>query len=155
MQALRIIREVLFRQAANPGTSIKRALNFINHTQKRRAIVFLISDFLDENYEQQLKVSGRRHDFIPIRISDPQEQVLPAAGWVVLTDTETGELLQVDTSDPILRKNFADATQQRFQQLRHCVRRAGTELIDLTTDTDYLGPIHRYMEKRLNQRVLA
>jgi uncharacterized protein (DUF58 family) len=154
-QVLRIIREVLLCQPARRGTSLKHALNFVNHIRRRRAIVFLLSDFLDDGFDRQLKVTSRRHDLIPILLADARERTLPDAGWIVVDDAETGETVELNTGDPKIRATFAAAAQQRVGSLRHRCRRAGTDLIELSTDEPYLGPIHRYLQKRLSQRLLA
>lgn len=148
-QALRIIRDVLFHRPAQRGTSLRRALNFLNHVQCRRAIVFLVSDFLDRDYERTLKVTARRHDLVPLRLFDARELALPDAGWIVVTDAETGELAELDTGDPAVRSAFARLAAERQTALRDGLRRMGTDAIEIPTNESYLLPIQRFMEKRI------
>lgn len=151
-QALRIIREVLYAKPAGRGTSLRRALTFLNQVQRRRAIAFVLSDFLDKDYERVLKASARHHDLIPIVLTDPREERLPNAGWITVQDAETGEWLEIDTGNRKLRRLFAERAQERKQALKHLFRRAGSEMIELTTDQPYILPLQRYMERRLRQR---
>jgi uncharacterized protein (DUF58 family) len=150
-QALRIIRDVLYFKAAHRGTSLKRALNFLNHAQRRRAIVFLVSDFLDEGFDRSLKVTSRRHDLIPLLIQDAREQTLPDAGAIAVADAETGEVLELDTGRPEVREAFARLSRERIEGLRGRLRRSGTDAVELTTGEPYIGPIRNYMEKRMRQ----
>jgi uncharacterized protein (DUF58 family) len=152
-QALRIIREVLCANPVHRGTSLKRALDFLNHVQKRRAIAFVLSDFLDEGYERVLKVCAHHHDLIPVVLSDPREEVLPDAGWIVVQDAESGEWLEVNTGNKRLRALFVERAKERRERLRQQFRRLGTEVIELRTDSPYLLPLQRYMDRRWRQRV--
>src|SRR5438045_3629133 len=94
---LRLIRDVLFFQPTHRGTSIREGLDYVNRVLHRRTIVFLLSDFLDRGFESALKRTGRRHDLIALRISDPREEDLPSVGLLELEDAETGEHLLLDT----------------------------------------------------------
>src|SRR6516162_1568255 len=96
---LRLIRDVLFYEPVRRGTSLKGGLDFLNRVLRRRTIVFLLSDFLDEGFEPSFKRAGRRHDLIAVRISDPHEEELPAVGLLELEDAESGERLMLDTTD--------------------------------------------------------
>ena len=114
--------------------------------------MFLLSDFLDQGFERSLKVTGRRHDLIPLLITDAREQTLPNAGWIVIEDAESGEFIEVNTGDKRVRATFAQLAHKRSEELRHSFRRMGTDLIELNTDAPYLPPIRQYMERRLQQR---
>ena len=109
---LRLIRDVLFFQPKKRGTSLQNALDYLNKVMHRRVIVFLLSDFLDEGFEKSLKRSGRRHDLVAVRITDPREEELPPVGLLELEDAETGQRLLLDTlhkrqqSDQILSSKF-------------------------------------------------
>src|SRR5205809_77978 len=121
---LRLIRDVLFFQPKHRGTSLREGLDYLNRVLHRRAIIFLLSDFLDRDFEKSLKRTGRRHDLIAIRISDPREQELPAVGLLELEDAETGERLLVDTASRHVREAFAQAARQRQESLRQLARQA-------------------------------
>jgi uncharacterized protein (DUF58 family) len=150
-QALKIIDELLFQQPQGKGTSIRKALTFLNQVQKRRAIVFLISDLLDEGHEQMLKVTARHHDLIPVVIGDKHEKQLPNVGWMVVQDPESGERMEVNTSSRKVRERFARAAEERAHARKHMFRRLGTETVELQTGQPYWRPLQRYMEQRLRQ----
>lgn len=150
-QALRIIREVLQYEARSTRTSLRTALNFINHVHTRRAIVFLVSDFLDTGFERTFKITARHHDLIPIIVGDAREQTLPDVGWLVVEDAETGELIEVNTSDRELRESFNSLARKRVDDLRQMCRRMGTDLIEVATDAPFVQPIQQFMERRIRQ----
>jgi len=104
---LRMIRELLYCQPLGRGTDLAAALEHLNRTTKRRAVVFLISDFQAANFEKPLRIASRRHDIIPIVISDPREREMPNVGLVRLQDAETGEVLTIDTSSRQSRQMYA------------------------------------------------
>ncbi|NWG14218.1 MAG: DUF58 domain-containing protein [Acidobacteria bacterium] len=103
---LRVIREILYHQPAGRATSIQTALEHLNLVVRKRAVVFLISDLLDQGFEQALKVANRRHDVVIVQMLDPREQELPDVGIVQLRDAETGEVIEVDTSVKRLRETY-------------------------------------------------
>ena len=119
---LRLIRDVLFHQPRRRGTSLREGLDFLNRVQRRRAVVFLFSDFLDEGYEMSFKRSARRHDLIAIRVTDPREEELPAVGLLRVEDAETGERLLVDTSSRRVRAAYAAAAADRREAVRQLAR---------------------------------
>src|SRR5262245_26108117 len=106
---LRLIRDVLFFQPEHRGTSLREALDYLNRVQHRRAIVFLLSDFLDTGYERLLKRTGRRHDLVAVRITDPREEDLPPVGLLSVEDAETGRAVLADTSRRAARAAYAEA----------------------------------------------
>src|SRR5215469_3573657 len=114
---LRLIRDVLFFQPTQRGTCLREALDYLNRVLHRRAIVFLLSDFLDRNYEQALKRTGKRHDLVAVPIRDPGEAELPAVGLLELEDAETGRQVVVDTSRAEVRAAFGRQARQRREQL--------------------------------------
>ena len=95
---LRLMRDILFLQPRHPGTCLKEGLDYLNRVLRRRAIVFLFSDFLDDGYARALQRTGKRHDLIGVALSDPLEQVVPSVGLLGSADAETGRTLLVDTS---------------------------------------------------------
>src|SRR5437868_1394501 len=119
---LRLIRDVLFFQPARRGTCLRDALDYANRVLHRRSIVFLLSDFLDEGFERAFKRTGRRHDLIAVRITDPREQDLPAIGLLELEDAETGQRLLLDTKSAKVRKAFAEAARRRHETVRALAR---------------------------------
>jgi uncharacterized protein (DUF58 family) len=101
--ALRLIRDILFFQPRHGGTDLRAGLDFLNRFLRRRAIVFLLSDFLDQDFDKSLKRTGKRHDLIALQITDPREHSLPPLGLMEIEDAETGQRLLVDTDDAAFR----------------------------------------------------
>ncbi len=146
--ALRLIRDVLFFQPQGRGTSIKLALDFLNRVQHRRAIVFLMSDFLDRGYERAFHRTGRRHDLTAVRITDPREEELPPVGLVELEDAETGRRLLLDTSCAEARVAYAQAGRQRRAALRQLARSSRIDLIEVSTDGGHLDALVHFFQQR-------
>ncbi len=149
---LRIIRDVLFFQPSRRGTAIRQALDYLNRILHRRAIVFLLSDFLDRGFEQSLKRTAKRHDLIAIRVADPREENLPSVGLLELEDAETSERLLLDTSSRRLREAYAQAARRRREALRQLTRAAGADFIEASTDGHHLDALIRFF--RLRERRL-
>ncbi len=148
----RLIHEILFFAPQKEGTSISNALQFLNHVFPRRAIVFLVSDFIDEGFEKVLKVTNQKHDLIAIQITDPSEATLPRAGWVTMEDAETGELVEINTHDKNVRAAYEKASLERLQAHRRMLRRAGLDLIQVRTGEPYMNELRKFFERRLAKR---
>jgi uncharacterized protein (DUF58 family) len=151
---LRLIRDVLFFQPTQKGTSIREALDYVNRVLHRRAIIFLLSDFLDEGYERAFKRTGRRHDLIAVPIRDPREVELPAVGLLELEDAETGEQLLLDTSNSALRRAYTQDAEGRLAFIRQLARSARIDLIEVSTDGGHLDALIRFFrirERRLRR----
>ena len=149
---LRLIRDVLFHQPRRTGTSLREGLDFLNRVQRRRAIVFLFSDFLDDGYEMSFKRTARRHDLIAVRLTDPREEDLPAVGLLELEDAETGERLLVDTSSRRVRAAYAAAAAGRREAVRQLARSSGIDLIEVTTEGGHLDALIRFFRLRERRR---
>ncbi len=145
---LRLIRDVLFFQPSHTGTSLREALDYLNRILHRRAIVFLLSDFLDHGYEGTLKRTGRRHDLIAIRIRDLREEELPAVGLLELEDAETGDRLLVDTAGRRVRAALAETARQRRRAFQQLTRSAGIDLVEVSTDGSHLDALIRFFRLR-------
>jgi uncharacterized protein (DUF58 family) len=145
---LRLIRDVLYYQPEHRGTSIKEGLDYINRVLRRRAIVFLLSDFLDKGFEKSFKRTGRRHDLIALRITDPRERDLPAVGLLELEDAETGERLLLDTNSRRVREAYAIAARRRAETLRQLANSAGIDLVEISTDGGHLDALLRFFKLR-------
>ena len=96
---LHMVRDLLITEPAHRKTNISQALKFLNNTLRQKTITFLLSDFLDENYEEALRVAGKKHDLIGIKVYDKMDMELPDAGLIEVEDAETGAMIWVDTSD--------------------------------------------------------
>lgn len=147
---LRLIRDLLAFEPEGRGTDIALALDRLNRVLKRRAIIFLISDFLahPQEYERALSVTSRRHDLIAITITDPREIAWPAVGLVTLTDAETGTTTQVDTTDGRWRQAFEHRIAAEREARRRAFATAKTDFINITVGQDYVAPLLSFFEKR-------
>lgn len=148
----RLIHEIIFLTPKSHRTSCANALNFLNHIFPRRAIVFLISDFIDEGYGTQLKISNQKHDVIAVQISDPSEATLPQAGWVTLEDAESGEVVEINTSDPAVRATYAKEAQAARSARKKMLRRSGLDLIEAQTGQPYISELRAFFERRIKAR---
>jgi uncharacterized protein (DUF58 family) len=152
---LRVIREILFSTPRRRGTDVVRALDFANRVTRRRAIVFLVSDFLVPEpaaLRRAVELTNGRHDLVALVVSDPRESELPAVRLVTLEDAETGEQLEIDTGDPRVRARFAEVTEARRQALRQTLRAAGVDALELDTARAYLPPLLRFFKTRAARR---
>jgi uncharacterized protein (DUF58 family) len=145
---LRLIRDVLFYEPKHRGTSLREGLDFLNRVLRRRTIVFFLSDFFDRDYENAFKRTGRRHDLIAVRLSDPGEEVLPAVGLLEVEDAESGKRLLVDTSSRQVRDDFRRRADDRRAALRQLTRAAGVDLIEVSTDGTHLDALIRFFRQR-------
>jgi uncharacterized protein (DUF58 family) len=145
---LRVIREVLFYKPQYRGTSIQTAVELLNLVIHKRAVVFLISDLLDQGFEQSLKVANRKHDFVILQIIDPLEKGLPRIGLLEIRDAETGEIACIDTSlswiQSTIRENW-EKNQNRLQKLLESHR---MDHITIETGTPYDVPLMRFFKER-------
>jgi len=149
---LRLIRDILFFQPERRGTSVREALDYLNRVLRRRTIVFLFSDFIDRDYEQAFKRTGRRHDLVAVRVTDPREEELPAVGLVELEDAESGQRLLLDTGSRAVRDAYARAAAERRATVRHLTQTAGVDLIEVGTEGGHLDALIRFF--RLRERRL-
>lgn len=145
---MRLVREVLAADETREGTDITAALRFLNNVQKRKAVVFLVSDFQDTGYEKELRVTARHHDVIACPISDPCEFELPNVGLVEMQDPESGELLLVDTGSAAVRKAFAERAAQDNGQLMRFFKRNGIDTISLSTGRPYIDDVRSLFRRR-------
>lgn len=151
---MRLVREVLASEdEAQGGTDIEGALRFLNGVQKRKAVVFLVSDFLiDKNYEKLLRATARRHDLVCVPVSDPAESELPDVGLVELEDPETGELVLVDTSSKAVRGTFAAKAAQEREDLRTFFLKTGIDTMNVQTDRPYINEVRGLFKRRARKR---
>jgi uncharacterized protein (DUF58 family) len=146
--ALRLIRDVLCCRPRGVGTSLRDALDFLNRVRHRRAIVFLISDFLDQGFERTLKRTARRHDVVAVCIVDRREGELAPIGLVELEDAETGRRILLNTSNRRIRADFAAHAAARRDALRRLARAARFDLIETATDGSHLDALMQFLRQR-------
>ena len=149
---LRVIRELLYFQPQGKRTSITIALDYLDRVLHRRSVVFLISDFIDEDYERPLQLMRRRHDMVAVSIFDPRERVLPDVGFINLQDAETGEQFLVDSSRREVRAYFAQQQEREDQQRRALFRRNGIDEVSIDITKSYVDPLVRLFHERVRRR---
>ena len=149
---LRVVRELLYHPPRRRGTDISVALTTLNRVQKRKAVVFLLSDFLDEGYEQILATVGRRHDLVALQLVDPREQTMEPAGLLRLEDAETGKEILIDSSDARFAAAYEATAQARQDQLERNLRRAGCDLVSVDVSRPVVEPLQRFFLKREKRR---
>lgn len=148
---LRVIREILAFQPKGRGTNLTRALDYLNHVQRRRAVTFVLSDFQVDDEElvrKKLRVAGKRHDVVALSLRDPREEELPVVGLVELRDAETGERVLVDTFDRNVREGFAAKARARLETLRRLLRSASVDHVEIHCETDYMQPLIKFFRMR-------
>jgi len=145
---LRVIREVLYHKPEGRGTRIEKALEHLNLVVRKRAVVFLISDLLDQGFEQSLKVANRRHDMVILQIVDPREQALPDVGIVELRDAETGEIIEVDTSMRHVREAYAANWARDRERLTKLFQSQRMDHVLIDVARPYDMPLVQFFEER-------
>ncbi len=145
---LRVLRELFYHRPKGRGTDIAVALEYLSHVLKRRAVVFLVSDFLADGFQKPLAVAGRRHDLVAVRVSDRREEELPPIGLVEFEDPETGEHVVVNTSDRRFREQYREVTRIDRESLERTLRRSGVDLVDVRTGEPYMKPLMRFFRQR-------
>jgi uncharacterized protein (DUF58 family) len=146
--ALRLIRDILAFEPQGRGTDIGAATEYLNKMLAHKAIIFLVSDFLGENVERPLKLLAQRHDVVAVTLEDPSERILPDIGLVRLVDPETGQALDIDTSDPKVRSRFDTMVATEGDKRRHLLRRLAIDEIPVNTDQGIMEPLLRFFRTR-------
>ena len=152
---LRLVREVLYYEPRGRKTDLAGALEYLNRVVRRRAVVFLLSDFQAPDFSRPLAVTGRRHDLVAVPVVDPLEETLPDVGRISLEDAESGTILEINTGDRRVRDAFARDAADRRQALTLLLRRAGVDTITLRTGEDYLPALRAFFlqrERRIARR---
>jgi len=163
---LRLVREMLMFTPKRRATDISQALVFLNHVLNRRAIIFLLTDFLhsdaggaqggsrstDRDVIQELGLTNTRHDVICLHLHDPRESSLPDAGLMTLEDVETGELLELDSARSSVRERFAAVNTNRLAELDRALIRTGVDTLRLKTTEPFAPVLQRFFEIRRGRR---
>lgn len=145
---LRVVREVLYHRPHSKKTNIRYALEYLQRVLKRSAVIFVISDFFDQGYEQLLRVLNQKHDLIALRIIDPREHELPACGWMEIEDSETGEIISVNTSNRLFRTQYAKRTRERETDLEQWFKKMGIDSVNILAGTSYIRPLIKFFRLR-------
>jgi uncharacterized protein (DUF58 family) len=149
---LRILRELLTFEPQRSGTDIRGALEYLNSVVKKRAIVFLISDLIDEGYEKAARIVGRKHDLIALHVTDPREHLLPDLGLIRLHDAERGTPLWVDSSSQRVRRHLEAGFREWQAAVKSQFQRSGVDYLPLSTDRDYVRPLIQFFKQRERRR---
>ena len=146
--ALFIVRELLTIEPKKGGTALSKALKYFNNTTRQKSIAFVLSDFLDANYEDALRIAAKKHDVIGVKIYDKMDMKLPAAGLMHVKDAETGKEKWVDSSDPFVRYKYEQEFFRVTNYGNEVFKKAGCDLLHLRTDDDYVKVLQRFFISR-------
>ncbi|MCE0522411.1 MAG: DUF58 domain-containing protein [Methylacidiphilales bacterium] len=157
---LRVVREILYFQPRHRGTDIIQALDFTNRVTRRRAVTFLISDFQTSDdqsralatLQQAIRLTHTRHDLVAMHIQDRREQELPDVGLLAIEDAETGEMLELPTSNPKVRARFTELSRRRIEALRRMLNSEGVDTLELETGESYVPPLMQFFKTRERRR---
>jgi uncharacterized protein (DUF58 family) len=147
-RALYIVRELLTSEPKRKGTNLAEALRFFNKATRQKSIAFVLSDFQDEKFEEDLKVAGKKHDLIGIKIYDRMDMQLPEAGLIGVEDAETGEMQWVDTSDYLVRTNYQQYFFNMTERCKTFFLKAGCDLLHIKTDEDFVKILQKFFVGR-------
>jgi len=145
---LRIIRELIEFEPKSKQTDVSQALKFLSGTQKKKAIVFLISDFMTDEYENTLKITSKKHDITGIRVYDIREEKMPNVGMVSMLDAETGQTVLVDTSSKSVRLNYEKYYQDKVNYFKETFRKSGSGTVNTRVDESYVTKLLGYFKSR-------
>lgn len=146
--ALFIVRELLSREPKSKGTAVSNALRFFNNSTRQKSIAFVLSDFLDANYEQALRVAARKHDIIGIKLYDKMDMELPNAGMLQVEDSESGKTKWVDTGNSFLRHQYQQEFFRVTDYSTQTFKKSGSDLLHLRTDEDYVKVLQKFFISR-------
>jgi uncharacterized protein (DUF58 family) len=146
--ALYIIRELLSAESHEKSTHLHTALRYFNNTTRQKSIAFILSDFIDADYSDVLRVTGKRHDVVGIKLYDKMDMQLPSAGLVRISDAETGKQKWVDTSSSLVRHYYEKEFFRITQYSDEVFKKAGSDLLHIRTDEDYVKVLQRFFISR-------
>ncbi len=145
---LRIIRELIEFNPESKQTNLAEALKFLSNVMKKKAIVFVLSDFIADDYHQTMKIVSGKHDVTGIRVYDKREEQIPNLGMVQMQDEETGELMLVNTSSKKVRRNYGKFYQEKVDYYKGAFTKSGAGTIDCRVDESYVKKLLGYFKRR-------
>ncbi len=145
---LRIIRELITFKSENKKTNLEQALIYFNNVIKKRSVCFILSDFMDNNFDKSLKIARKKHDIIALRIHDEREEQLVDVGLIKVEDTETGDLKWLDTSSKNIRKEFRKNYLTFEENLKKTLQHSAVDHINIKTGKDYVKPLINFFKNR-------
>ncbi len=149
---LRVIRELLFHEPTQPETDITGALDYLARVIRKKATVFLVSDFIGPDVARTLRTINKKHDLIAVQVADPAERNLPKSGMITLRDAETGQMALVDLASRKIRQRFEKQATQRQQQLNRMFQSSKVDVIPVGTERDYIPELIRFFHTREKRR---
>ena len=145
---LRIIRELITFESESKKTNIEVALKYFNNVIKKRAVCFILSDFMDTNFDKSLKITRNKHDIIALRIHDQREETLPNVGLIKVEDAESGQTRWMDSSNKQVRTNYNNNYREFEKELKQTLQSSGVDHIDIKTGKDYIKPLMSFFKNR-------
>ena len=145
---MRIIRELIEFEPKSHKTDIAQALKFLSSTQKKKAIVFVISDFISEDYEHTLKIASKKHDITGIRVYDIREEKMPNLGMVSMLDAETGQTQLINTGSKTVRTNYEKYYQEKLKYFKETFSKSGAGVVNTRVDESYVTKLLGYFKSR-------
>lgn len=145
---LRVVREILYYQPQHRKTRLHVSLDYLNRVLTRTAVIFLISDFVDQGFERSLKLLSRKHDLVAIHLLDPRERSMPPSGLLELEDQESGERLVIDTNDSNFRHRYELRAQGHEESLDPLFKRLGIDRVVIDISQSYAEPLVRFFRLR-------
>ncbi|MFO7368900.1 MAG: DUF58 domain-containing protein [Bacteroidales bacterium] len=145
---LRIISELIQFKPESKQTNITIPLRFLVNAIKKRSTVFLISDFMDENYEDALKIAGKKHDLVGLWVYDIRETELPGVGLLKVRDAETGKIAWIDTNNVAFRNAYQQLYRKKQEETSELLKKNGVDFVPVASDEDYVKPLMRLFNKR-------
>lgn len=145
---LRIIRELVDFTPSHKNTDINQALQFLNNVVKKKCTAFVLSDFISNDFEKNLRIANKKHDLVALRMMDEREKLLPDVGLVHFHDLETDQAIWIDTSDIQVRRNYELNFKKRDERIKHTFKKAGVDSASLFTNQSYIQPLSNLFRKR-------
>ncbi|UCD95623.1 MAG: DUF58 domain-containing protein [Candidatus Zixiibacteriota bacterium] len=149
---LRLVREILYFKPESTGTDIHGALEYFNRVIKKKSVVFLVSDFLSEDYMKPLQIANKKHDVIAVKISDPRELRFENVGLIELEDAESGDTLLIDTASAQFRRDFAAKAEEDNFVLNRALKLLNLDFIQIITNQSYIKPLVNFFSMREKRR---
>lgn len=145
---LRLIRELLSFKMSRRKTDISLGLDYVAKVTRKKATVFLVSDFIESGFKKSLSLLNKRHDVIAVPVRDRVEIAMPSAGLIEFQDAETGEIMLVDTSSRKFRSQYGDKSLSRFNELKNLLRSINVDCIPISTDKSYIQDLVQFFHMR-------
>tara|TARA_Y100001970_G_C14202385_1_gene841878 strand:+ start:493 stop:1368 length:876 start_codon:yes stop_codon:yes gene_type:complete len=145
---MRVIRELLYFKPKYKGTILKNSLDFISRVAKRKSVIFIISDFIDDGFWTSLKILNKKHDILGIKLIDPSEVDFPDIGLAKIEDQETQKVFWIDTNSKDLRRKMKENVQIELKKFNEKSKKIGLDIINIFTDQDFVEPLLKYFKMR-------